>query len=175
MKLNKILGATEAGIHWVIEKSILFTSGILFLMMMLVAVDVIGRYFFNHAIKGGMEYTEILMVFLVSLTLGYSTFKKKHIVVDIIYSRFSGSTKEVFETLWSFIAAVISTLITWQIISWGLNEMISPAGRLTLLLEIPEAPFILVAGLGFLLMGLESWIAFFHLLERLIKRSAQVK
>ena len=47
------------------------SATVLFLMMMITAVDVIGRYVFNKPLAGGFEITEMLLAALIFVTYGY--------------------------------------------------------------------------------------------------------
>ena len=42
-----------------------FAAAVLFLMMIVTAVDVVGRYFINKPLAGGFEITEIGLALLI--------------------------------------------------------------------------------------------------------------
>jgi len=56
----------------------------LFLLMVLTCADVFGRYFFNNAIDGATEMTEMGIAILVFAQLPIVTWRGAHVVVDIL-------------------------------------------------------------------------------------------
>ena len=75
--LDKILGTVSNACAWV-------SGAALFLMAALIFVNVIGRYFFKHAIFGADELVQFLMVLVVYFALSYSTRLRAHVRVDFI-------------------------------------------------------------------------------------------
>lgn len=62
----------------------LFAALVICLMMLLTCADVIGRYFFNNAIDGAVEMTEIGIALLVYAQMPVITWRGGHIVVDLL-------------------------------------------------------------------------------------------
>ena len=170
MKPSKIGSITERGIHGLTQGGYWVSGIVLILLMLLVAADVIGRYVFSSPITGAMEIDELMMVLLVFLALAYCTLEKGHISVELVISRLSGRNQAILDCITSFISAAMIAIIAWQLGSWGWHQLLSSSGRLTLLLTIPQAPFILVASLGCLLMCLELLIGSFRSLARAASR-----
>lgn len=162
MKLNEIGGTTERGIHGLSKGMAWVAAGIIFLMMFLVTADVAGRYVFNKPIKGALEIAELMMVLLVFLAMSYCTLKAGHVVVDLVTSRLSSRTNAILNVVTSLASAVIVGFIAWQLGMKGWREVVSSSSRLTLLLQIPEAPFYLVAAIGSLIACVELLIHSFH-------------
>jgi TRAP-type C4-dicarboxylate transport system permease small subunit len=72
-----VLKPVVRGLEWV-------GSLLLFAMMALTFVDVIGRYFFNHAVTGGFEMTELMLASLIFFGLPLVTLRDGHISVDLL-------------------------------------------------------------------------------------------
>lgn len=142
----------------------------LFLMMLLVAADVIGRYVFNSPIYGAMEIGELMMVILVFLGMSYCTLERAHVRVELLVSRFSERTQVILDIIMSIASAAIFALIVWQMGMQGWQGLFSPSGRITLLLGLKEAPFLLIAAIGGLLMCLELLVHSFHSLAKVVSR-----
>jgi TRAP-type transport system small permease protein len=123
-------------------------------MMCLVVADVTGRYVFNKPVKGALEIDEIMMAFVVFLSLAYCTVKKGHIIVELLLGRLQPRTQSILNGFSCIIGAVIFSIITWQTGLHGWRELFSPTGTITMLLGIPVAPFFMVAAFGFALMCL---------------------
>lgn len=75
--LDKILGKISNACAWV-------SGAALFLMAALIFINVIGRYFFQHAITGADELVQFLMVLVVYFALSYSTRIRAHVRVDFV-------------------------------------------------------------------------------------------
>jgi TRAP-type C4-dicarboxylate transport system permease small subunit len=163
MKLSKIGNACARGIHWLTNGCKQIAAAMLFVMMLLVAADVTGRYVFNKPIKGTMEIEELMMVVTVFLSLAYCTFTKGHITVELLLSRLSRHSQAILNSVASVVSILVLAIIIWQMGLRGWLELLSPTGRVTMLLNIPVAPFILLAAIGCVLMALESLLNIFHL------------
>ena len=57
---------------------------IIFFMMFHITADVAGRYLFNNPIPATYEITEMLMVLVVFLGLGYTQASRSHIRVETV-------------------------------------------------------------------------------------------
>ena len=110
----------------------------LFAMMMLVVLDVAGRYLFNAPISGSFEVTEFLLALLVFAALPIVTRDDNHISVSVVENLLSGRTQLAQRLFVLGFGAVGLALIAWRL--WvGGNEL--AAGRqVTGYLELPRAP-----------------------------------
>jgi TRAP-type C4-dicarboxylate transport system permease small subunit len=169
-KINKIGGTIERGIREVLDKIRWPAAITLFLMALLTTADVIGRYIFSSPISGTNEIEELMMVVVVFLAMGYCTLEGRQSYASVVVSHLSERTRAMADSVTSFLAAVIFSLIFWQTAIWGWGEAMSPAGRATWLLLIPQGPFMLVAALGCLLVCFASLVNFFRSLARMIGR-----
>jgi TRAP-type transport system small permease protein len=142
-----------------INSSVIIVSFIsLLAMILLVVVDVIGRYFFNKPIAGGMETQELMMVLVVFLAMGVATRDKQHVVVEVLVQHLKKRALAVVNAIVCLLGFGFATLMTWQTLKGGLADLRSPTGDFTPILEIPIAPFIIVAAVGLALMSLEFFI-----------------
>jgi TRAP-type C4-dicarboxylate transport system permease small subunit len=168
MKLSKIGSTTERGTLWLASGGKQIAAVILFLMMLLVAVDVAARYLFNNPIYGAMEIEELMMVFVVFLSLAYCTLAKGQIVVDLVVSRVSQRLRTILDTITSFASAGIVALIVWRMGLRGWQELLSPSGQISTLLNVPLAPFILLATIGTVLLCLVLLMNCLHSLAQVM-------
>ena len=58
------------------------SGAVLFLMMLLTAIDVAGRYVFNKPLQGGLELTEMMLAALIYCGLPLVSKRREHIVID---------------------------------------------------------------------------------------------
>ncbi len=96
---------------------------VLFFMMLLITVDVTGRYVFSSPIPGTLEFTEFLIVFVVFFSMAYVQLTKRHICVELMTQRLPGKVADGLAVVVLVIAAVFFVLMAWQ--SWhaGLSAL----------------------------------------------------
>ena len=83
-----------------LEGALSATSGtVLFLMMMITAVDVIGRYLLNKPLTGGFEITEMLLAALIYCGLPLVSQRREHIVIDTFDPWMSARVKRGFDMM----------------------------------------------------------------------------
>ncbi|MGB1091606.1 MAG: TRAP transporter small permease [Oceanobacter sp.] len=68
---------------------------VLMLLMLLTCADVVGRYFFNNAINGAVEMTELGLAILVFAEMPVVTWRGGHVVVDILDNWIGGTVVKV--------------------------------------------------------------------------------
>lgn len=150
-----------AGLGRRIEAVIYAVSGVgskiaailLFLMILAIGADVIGRYVFNNAIKGVLDVVELSLLFIIFLTTADVAARKAHIKVDLVTSRLSKGPQTIMHCATSLASLAIVALIAWQMGVRGWTQVLRPT-LYTASLEIPIAPFLLVAALGCLILCL---------------------
>ena len=96
---------------------------LLFFMMLLITVDVTGRYVFSSPIPGTLEFTEFLIVFVVFFSMAYVQLTKRHICVELVTQRLPRRVGDGLAVVVLLIAAVFFVLMCWQ--SWysGLSAL----------------------------------------------------
>jgi TRAP-type transport system small permease protein len=130
----------------------------LLIMVFFVAVDVFGRYLFNHPILGGMEIQELMMVVIIFLALGITTYDKQHVYVELLVNRLKGRTQAIVNSFATLASFIFIALLIWQTAKSGISDLTSEASTITPSLSIPVAPFIFVAALGLIFMALEFFV-----------------
>ena len=141
---------------------------ILALMVVLITLDVVLRYFFNRPIKGSYELIEFMMVLLVFLGLAYTQTKKGHVSVTLFTSKLSPSQMAVIGSATYLLCLIIFSLITWRGIVQA--EALRIDGTSSDLLLIPNFPFMWVVVLGSALLGLIFLSDFFKSLDGVLKQ-----
>jgi tripartite ATP-independent transporter DctM subunit len=87
---------------------------IFFMMMLLTFVDVILRYIFNAPIMGVKEFTEVLLVMLISFTISYTHEKKGHITMGIVTDKLSDHANLLLSVMVNIISMGIFIIVAWQ-------------------------------------------------------------
>lgn len=153
-KIQKILDAITTGVSWV-------GAGALVLMVLIVVANVVGRYLFKMPVLGAVEMVGLLTVITVFCVLAFTEAKGAHIVVDILVSRLHGRTKAILASIMALLGAAFFIIMGWQ--GWELMvSNLSPFVRVTGVLSIPFAPFMLVMAFGCVLFGLELFVHVFN-------------
>lgn len=163
--IENIIHRISNWIRWV-------SISVLFIMMLFVTVDVISRYTLDKTIKGDLELQELMMVLIVFLAFPYCTMQKRNIYVELLIDRLKGRTKAIVNSFASLVGMAILIVIIWQVALRGWDGITGSQVELTQLLEIPMAPFMLIAAIGLAFMGLEWLIDMLHSFARAIGKQA---
>ncbi|MBT3917335.1 MAG: TRAP transporter small permease [Rhodospirillaceae bacterium] len=118
-------------------------------MMFLTLFDVIGRAF-GHPIAVSVEATELIMGMMIYLGIGYTTFMRGHIRVDILIINMSARTQAVLDFITGCVGLLIAVLISWRL--W--LQAISRHGNndLTQIAEVPVWPYAFIMAFACMLM-----------------------
>lgn len=137
----------------------LAAAAILFVMMMLTAVDVVARYVFNKPINGGFEVTELMLAILIYCGLPLVSARREHIVIDTFDLFFSPRFKRALDVA----AEVICTLAFAGIgiLIFLRAQRIAGYGDTTSTLRLPLAPFAYLVAFMILVTALiHLWLVF---------------
>ncbi|MEE8436324.1 MAG: TRAP transporter small permease [bacterium] len=107
-------------------------------MMLLTFFDVIGRRVFNNPIVGTVEVTELLMGLLIFLGIGYTTFHRGHIRVDVVITYLPRRVQAVLEVIALAISIAFSAAMSRQL--WLKAADTFQVGDLTQIWGIPVWP-----------------------------------
>lgn len=126
---------------------------ILLCMMLLTTCDVIGRYIFNAPITGAYEITEVMMVTVIFLFIGYTQAEKAHISIDLVVRLLPKKLRMTIDLITHLLSLFIIILIAWMNILRCLELM--RRNEVTAILYIPVAPFVLILAIGCLVYSIE--------------------
>lgn len=115
----------------------------LFAMMLLVVLDVAGRYLFNAPIAGSFEITEFLLALLVFAALPVVTREDTHVSVSVVEALLRGRAAFVQRLFVLSFGAVALGIITWRL--WLGGDKLAAGRQVTGYLELPRAPIAWVA------------------------------
>jgi C4-dicarboxylate transporter DctM subunit len=127
--------------------------GSLFAVMMLISVDVLGRYFLDRPITGSFEITDLMMVLIVFLGIAYTGAKGEHVSLgDLLLGRFPDRVAGFISTITNILSFSVIGLIVWQCFVQAI--LVQHRGTVSEILEIPVYPFLWIAGFGCALLCL---------------------
>ena len=118
-------------------------------MMFLTLFDVIGRAF-DHPISGSVEVTELIMGIMIYLGVGYTTFLRGHIRVDILIINFRPRIQAILDFITGLVGLFITILISWQLFIQAHSRMIN--NETTQIWEVSLWPWAFIMAFASILM-----------------------
>lgn len=128
-----------------------FSLGVFFLMILITFVDVLLRYLFSSPLSGTKEYTEALLILLVSFAIPYTVCNNKHIRVELITERLSEKNRLFLKGITDALSTGLTFLMTYQCIH-QLIYFITSGKLIGAVMRIPAYPFQLALTLGCAIM-----------------------
>ena len=125
-------------------------AGVLAVMMLLTVSDVFLRYAFNEPIIGTTELTELMMICVAFLGLGWCAIKRAHLKVDLIVARLSPRTQAIADSITLFASLCLCVFFTWRCFLESVTSI--QLGVTSSLLQVPDYPFYFILTLGFALL-----------------------
>lgn len=135
------------------------SATVLFLMMLLTAVDVAGRYLFNKPVVGGFELTEMMLAALIYCGLPLVSKRREHIVIDTFDPLMSARVKRGLDVFADIVCTVTLAGIGWLIFRRALR--VAEYGDTTTVLKLPLAPVAWVMGAMIIVTAaIHLWLIF---------------
>jgi TRAP-type transport system small permease protein len=134
-------------------------AAVLFLMMLITAVDVIGRYVFNKPLAGGFELTEMLLALLIYCGLPLVSKRREHIVIDTFDTFMSSDVKRFFDVLADVICFATLSGIGYLIFRRAFR--VAEYGDTTNILKLPLAPVAFAMGVMIVMAALIHLVLIF--------------
>jgi TRAP-type C4-dicarboxylate transport system permease small subunit len=165
--LNQNWGRAERLIHGASGALNSISTVIAFFMMLFVAADVIGRYFFNKPFEGSTDLVELMMGLVVFFGMAYCAQQDGHTRVDVVYERLPKRIQVCLDTVTFTASLFVFSMITWQLAARAWRFFLNPAtASVTDLLHIPHVYFIFLVALGSAVLCLELLIHIIRSLAR---------
>ena len=117
---------------------------VLFVMMMITAVDVAGRYLFSKPLAGGFELTEMMLAALIYCGLPLVSWRREHIVIDTFDRYFSPRLKRALDVVAEVICAATLSGVGYLIFRRAAR--VAEYGDTTNVLKLPLAPIVYLMG-----------------------------
>lgn len=143
-------------------------AGMLFILMVLGAADVIGRYLLNKPIMGAQEIGTVLLGVMVFISWGATQEVRAHVNVELLTPRFPPMLRMIVNLVTTFLALVLFSLIVWQAAMTGKD--FHESGRLIYVIHWPLAPFQFVVSFGALVLCLVFIMQMIESISKIKKR-----
>lgn len=121
----------------------------LLVMVLLTALDVGLRYFFNRPITASYELSEMLMGIFSPIAILYCAYKNAHVCVDILFERLTPALRNVCLVFSGVVTLTCAALLAWQ--SWYLILELREFGFTSPTLGLPTWPLACVFLMAFVL------------------------
>ena len=143
----------------------------LFVMMVLGAADVIGRYVFNSPITGTLEVSQLCMGGTVFLGWAYTLSQKAHLVVDLVSNHYPQRVQRALDFIMLLGAIGLFSLIAWQSALVGMKAW--DTGELMKTILIPIAPFKWLITVGAGLLVAEGMLQLIRLVPQIVGKGGE--
>lgn len=129
-------------------------------MALLVATEVVLRYFFNRPTFWIWPINKQLFGIFVIFSGSYSMYYKSHIRIEMLYERLSGKLKTVARSLYLVSLVAFTGVLVWQGVLFGWDSF-SVGERAVGQFRIPVYPLKLLIPVGALLLLLQGLVVVF--------------
>ena len=135
------------------------SASVLFLMMLITAVDVVGRYVFNKPLNGGFEVTEMMLAALIYCGLPLVSKRREHIVIDTFDPLMSPRVKRALDVFAEIVCSLTLGGIGYLIFRRAAR--VADYGDTTNVLLLPLAPVAYLMGVMIVIAALiHLWLIF---------------
>jgi TRAP-type C4-dicarboxylate transport system permease small subunit len=132
-------GARSVAARAWLERALGVIAGaVLFVMMMLTAVDVFGRYVLNKPVAGAFEVTEMMLAALIYCGLPLVSQRREHIVIDTFDYLMSRAVKRGLDMAAEGLCSATLFGLAWLVMRRALR--VAAYGDTTNVLKLPLAP-----------------------------------
>lgn len=139
-------------------------AAVLGFMVLFVTVDVIGRYIFNHPLKGDYELLVLAAGIVGSFGLAYCMITGGNIRIDIATSHFPQKIRGILNIIAYLFGSIFWALVSWRSTLFAMQY--KETNRISGMLPIPIYPFAFLVTLGCTLICL---VLLFKLAQSLAK------
>lgn len=136
-------------------------------MMMVVVVDVTLRSAFSIPLMGSIDIVTACLIIVVFCGIAYAEVAREHIQVTILTDKLPATAQQVVITSGYLLSVVMAVLITWRTFTQA--HFLKNANVILGVIDVPEWPFIAIAGLFLVLFVLAVLANFLDYLEELLK------
>jgi len=130
-------------------------------VVLIVFVDVCGRYLLNKPLIGSYELVEQTMIILGGSAIMYAAVKRGHVAIDILTSKFPRRTQIIMQRIFSLLGFGTWSVVAYSVYLDGLYVMKSSL-TMAFFYHVSSAPFVFILAAGLFLCSLTLLIQTFH-------------
>lgn len=166
--INRLTKRGESGVSQLCKWFSVIGSIGLIAMMLLVTVDVAGRFFLDKALIGAYELVEYLMIIVIFLGIPYGQVNKQHVNVELVTAMLKGRVRAAVESITYLATIIIAVLLSWASVMQ--TNAIWKAKQSSQVLLIPQWPIATIMAIGCISYTLALLVDFFRCFITVTKR-----
>lgn len=120
-------------------------------LMLLISINVIGRYLFRFSLNGTYELAGFLGASVIALALADYQLSGNIVIVDIFSRHFDPKARAVLDRINNLLSAVFYLVLGFSLAGWGL--LLSESREVSETLKIVYYPVVFLVAFGFLLFS----------------------
>jgi TRAP-type C4-dicarboxylate transport system permease small subunit len=128
-------------------------------IVLVVFVDVCGRYLLNMPVPVAYDLVEQSLVVLAGFSIALASLDRIHPAIDLITVKFPRIVQTVMDKAYSLLGFVITMVLTYSLWQLALNEL--KIKSTLVILKMSPAPFIFLLAIGLFLCGVTCLIQAF--------------
>lgn len=137
--MEKLIDSLCKGLHYVAQL-------VLVAMMLMITVDVLGRWIFDFPIKGTYDFTQSGLSMVIFLGLAYTHQVREHISIDFLVEKFPEKIQNILNSIINIFIAGIIILLAFQL--WENSQRLFHSNTVTGDLNLPIYIFAIMATIG---------------------------
>ena len=146
-----------------VEQALLALAAVtILLMMMLTAVDVVGRYFLSSPVPGAFELTEFAMAIAIFAALPVVVLRKAQVTADLVSGSLGRLGTYLLGLVTDLAGLALFSLLAWRL--WIEGIEVARYGTTAGILHLPLAPLAFYAAV---LSGVSALVHLHHLVTRI--------
>jgi TRAP-type C4-dicarboxylate transport system permease small subunit len=138
------------------------------LLVVVITVDVCGRYFVNKPLPGSLEIVQMIILVMSGFAMMLTAAKGKHIKIDLIPSKLSERGRVISNSLGELLGFCTWTLLTIAVYLQAIRSI--RYGELTETLEIPKGPLMLILAIA---LSLYTLTLLFNIFRPFVMKEAE--
>jgi len=115
-------------------------------IILYIVADICARQFFNHPLPSNLELIYAALITVGGFTMMWATLNKRHVKVDILFSKLPRRVQMIMDSIYYFIALALWSTFTYFVIEQGITAF--KIHEKTVDLSIPMGIFLMILGIG---------------------------
>lgn len=92
---------------------IVFSSVLLFVMVFIITLSVIGRFFFNSPFAWSVEFSEYIMLYVTMFSVSWILRQSAHVKLEILIDKVTEKTRKLLNLVTNVLGLVACAILTW--------------------------------------------------------------
>jgi TRAP-type C4-dicarboxylate transport system permease small subunit len=129
-------------------------------IILYIVADICARQFFDHPLPANLDLIYVALLTVGGFTMMWATVKKRHIKVDILFSRLPMRVQMIMDSIYYFIALGLWSIFTYFVIDQGITSF--KMHEKTVDLSISVGLFLMILGIGLTMFCFSLLVSIFE-------------